>query len=286
MSNVMNDTYNSIWNTIGIVNGTEQDEAIIIGNHRDAWIVGGATDPNSGSAVIVELSKAFGCLLQTGWKPRRTIVLCSWDPEEYGLVGSIEWVEEFIPWLTESAVTYLNVDIGASGAIPDLSAIRELHEIAIAIVKKVMYSYRGENGTLYDAWYHESHGEVGVLGSGSDYTAFLHRGISSLDVGAAGGLNDPIYHYHSNFDSYHWMMEFGNPGFMTHKAMGQYLTLLAYHLADDEIIPYNVNTFTDEMRRYFDALNKTVSSINNTATRFRLILHVYLCSHLVLARRP
>ena len=28
-----------------------------------------------------------------GWRPRRTIVFCSWGAEEYGLIGSTEWVE-------------------------------------------------------------------------------------------------------------------------------------------------------------------------------------------------
>lgn len=261
MSNVMNDTYTSIWNTIGVINGTSQDEVIVIGNHRDAWIVGGAADPNSGSAVMVELSKAFGALLRTGWQPKRTIVLCSWDAEEYGLVGSTEWVEEYIPWLTEAAVSYLNIDIATSGPIPDISATPDLHDIAISTMKKVIYPYRGStNSTLYDAWYSASEGEVGVLGSGSDYTTFLHRGISSIDMSSYGGPDDPVYHYHTNYDSYHWMTTFGDPGFVQHKAMGQYLALLAYHLANDEIVPYNVNTFTEEMRQYYEALNQTIIS--------------------------
>lgn len=87
LSNVMEDHYTAIWDVVGIINGTNQDEVIIVGNHRDAWIVGGAADPNSGSAVLIELAKAFGKLQETGWKPTRTIVLCSWDAEEYGLVG-------------------------------------------------------------------------------------------------------------------------------------------------------------------------------------------------------
>ena len=74
MSNVMRDAITPMWDAVGIINGTNQDEVIIIGNHRDAWIVGGAADPNSGSAIMVELSKAFGKLLATGWKPRRTII--------------------------------------------------------------------------------------------------------------------------------------------------------------------------------------------------------------------
>jgi N-acetylated-alpha-linked acidic dipeptidase len=262
MSNVMNDTYTSIWNTIGIINGTSNDEVVLIGNHRDAWIVGGAADPNSGSAVMVELSKAFGALLQTGWRPRRTIVLCSWDAEEYGLVGSTEWVEEYIPWLTEAAVSYLNIDIATSGPIPDISATPDLHEIAINTMQKVVYPFRGENRTLYDAWYSASMGKVAVLGSGSDFTSFLHRGISSIDMGSGGGPNDPVYHYHSNYDSYYWMTTYGDPGFVAHKAIGQYLTLLAYHLANDEVIPLNVNTFTEEMRTYYEALNETISSNN------------------------
>lgn len=73
MDNVMDDKITDIWNTIGIINGTIEDEVIIIGNHRDAWIIGGASDPNSGSAVLVELAKAFGRLVEKGWKPRRTM---------------------------------------------------------------------------------------------------------------------------------------------------------------------------------------------------------------------
>ena len=27
------------------------------------------------------------------WRPGRTVILCSWDAEEYGLIGSYEWTE-------------------------------------------------------------------------------------------------------------------------------------------------------------------------------------------------
>ena len=62
-------------------------------------------------------------------------------------------------------------------------------------MKKIVWP-AASNETLYDAWSAASDGEVGVLGSGSDYTAFLHNGISSLDVGADPGEDDPVYHYH------------------------------------------------------------------------------------------
>ena len=111
----------------------------------------------------------------------RSSVLASWDAEEYGLIGSTEWVEEYINWLTETAVAYLNIDVAVSGPRPDLSATPELHTIALELFEKVIHPNDGAfNISLYDAWNEVSEGNVGVLGSGSDYTAFLHKGISSV----------------------------------------------------------------------------------------------------------
>jgi N-acetylated-alpha-linked acidic dipeptidase len=62
-----------VWDVIGVINGTSSDEVVVAGNHRDAWVIGGAADPNSGSAILVELTKAFGKLLKKGWKPKRTM---------------------------------------------------------------------------------------------------------------------------------------------------------------------------------------------------------------------
>jgi N-acetylated-alpha-linked acidic dipeptidase len=266
MSNVMRDDTTWIWDSIGIINGTNEDEVIIVGNHRDAWIIGGASDPNSGTAVMVELAKAFGELLKTGWKPKRTIVLASWDAEEYGLLGSTEWVEEYIPWLMDTAVAYINVDQAVSGPNPDLSGSPELHEIATETMKKVVYPYKGYNNlTYYDVWYGQSKGEIGVLGSGSDYTAFLHNGIPSLDTGCGRGASDPVYHYHSNFDSFHWMTTYGDPDYLAHKAVGQHMALMVYHLASDDIIPFNVENYGVQMTLYLTELSELIESENATS---------------------
>ena len=166
--------------------------------------IGGAADPNSGSACMIEMSKAFGALLKTGWQPKRTIVFASWDAEEYGLVGSTEWVEEYVPWIKQANVAYINLDTAVSGSVPEISATPDFHAIAIEAMKKVVFPYHGvSNVTLYDVWTESGTGDVGVLGSGSDYTAFLHNnGISSIDIGANRGPEDPIYHYHSNYGTF------------------------------------------------------------------------------------
>jgi N-acetylated-alpha-linked acidic dipeptidase len=73
------------WDVIATIEGHIKDETVLMGNHRDAWIAGGAVDPNSGSAALIELARSFGTMLKSGWKPLRTIVLASWDGEEYGV---------------------------------------------------------------------------------------------------------------------------------------------------------------------------------------------------------
>ena len=80
----------------------------MVGNHRDAWVFG-ASDPNSGTASLHEVVKGFGQLIKEGWKPLRTIVVASWDAEEYGLVGSTEFGEDYGEW-SKKVVAYLNVD--------------------------------------------------------------------------------------------------------------------------------------------------------------------------------
>ncbi|KAG9189505.1 N-acetylated-alpha-linked acidic dipeptidase [Alternaria panax] len=257
MSNIMRGEINWIHNAIGIVNGISEGEVVIVGNHHDSWMIGGAADPHSGSAILIELARAIGALLKTGWKPKRTIVLCSWDAEEYGLVGSTEWVEEYIPWLTSSVVSYLNIDVGIAGTIPDFGATPDLHALTTSIAQKVIWPHN-QNRTLYDIW-EEKTGEIDTLGAQSDYTAFVHRaGISAIDVGTTRAPLDPIYHTHSNFDSYHWMTRFADPRFVMHKAVGQFLTLMLYRLVDEEIVPLEPANYGVEMRAWLEELQDVV----------------------------
>ena len=123
-----------IWNVIGVINGTIPDEVVVLGNHRDAWVAG-AGDAVSGIAAFNELIRSFGLALQAGWKPLRTIVFASWDGEEYGLLGSTEWVEEYIPWLSGSAVAYLNVDVATDGPYFRLSAAPLLSDVVEEVRK-------------------------------------------------------------------------------------------------------------------------------------------------------
>lgn len=111
-------------------------------------------------------------------------------------------------------------------------------------------------------WFNSTNGTIAPLGSGSDYAAFYQNGIAAIDVGSSNGKKDAVYHYHSNYDSYHWMSTFGDPGFKIHKAMGQFLSLIVYHIADDALIPWDLPHAATVLSSYLSELNETVTASN------------------------
>ena len=93
---------------MALIPGHIGTEVVILGNHRDAWVMG-AADPSSGTTTVHEVIRGLGTLYKKGWKPLRTILLASWDAEEYGLIGSTEWGEDFSEWIKGHVVAYVNV---------------------------------------------------------------------------------------------------------------------------------------------------------------------------------
>ncbi|CAJ2500171.1 Uu.00g030240.m01.CDS01 [Anthostomella pinea] len=260
--NLVNDqeyTITPLWDVIGIINGTIPDEVIVVGNHRDAWIAGGAGDPNSGSAVINEAIRSFGEALEKGWKPLRTIVFASWDGEEYGLIGSTEWVEEYLPWISAANVAYINVDIGVANKGFSASAAPLMHKLlyeVTALVPSPNQTVKGQ--TVRDTW----DGKIRTMGSGSDFTAFQdYAGVPSLDMGFGGDQpGAPVYHYHSNYDSYHWMSEFGDPGFEYHKAMAQLLGLAVAKIADTPLVALNATDYATALKQYVEKVESKLET--------------------------
>ncbi|CAG7558721.1 unnamed protein product [Fusarium equiseti] len=253
--NIMDKRLEPAWDVLASINGTNEDEYVIIGNHRDGWTGGGAADAVSGGSLLIEMAKAFGKLVEKGWKPRRTIILASWDAEEFGLMGSTEWVEDHLPELREKVVAYINLDTAVSGPRAEIVGSGEIQKIAIETMKKVIYPEGyGAGPTLYDAWFNATEGVLPAMGSGSDYAAFYHNGISSLDIAGGPGPKDPVYAYHSLYDTHDWMTNYADPGFHLHKAMGQYVTLLTYHIADDPLIPWDMTHAGSALRDIYEDL--------------------------------
>jgi N-acetylated-alpha-linked acidic dipeptidase len=248
----------TLWDVVARIDGTaEKDRWVVMGNHRDAWVFG-AVDPNSGTATMLEAGRAFGQLLKQGWQPRRTIILCSWDGEEYGLIGSTEWAEENAVELQQKAVAYLNVDVAVNGPNYSVSAVPSLWKLIRAATREVKDPKSGK--TVYQQWQdraREGRGEldkeeearIGPLGSGSDYTPFLqHLGVPSTDMGFGGDYGV----YHSAYDSFYWMTHFGDPDFGYHVAAAQLWGTMAIRLADADGLSFDYTDYATQIREYFD----------------------------------
>jgi N-acetylated-alpha-linked acidic dipeptidase len=253
----------TIWDVIGKVKGSVYpDEWVINGNHRDAWVYG-AVDPNSGTAAMLEAVHGIGALLKQGWRPRRTILFCSWDAEEEGLIGSTEWVEQHADAMSH-AVAYFNTDVGVSGPDFTASAVPSLKQFVRDIAKSVPSPIGGE--TVYQQWrlsknkdeHHASNapaqpGEevhVNDLGSGSDFTPFLqHAGVPSTDVGSSGSYGV----YHSTFDDFSWFTLNADPKFVYLQEMARVFGMETLRMADADVLPYDYVAYGREITSYIDA---------------------------------
>ncbi|HEV8383875.1 MAG TPA: M28 family metallopeptidase, partial [Candidatus Acidoferrales bacterium] len=246
----------------GRIRGSElPDEWIVLGNHRDAWVFGGV-DPSSGTASQLELTRALGDMLKKGIRPKRTIIMCSWDGEEYGLTGSTEWGENFKDELRKKGVVYINVDSSTSGPNFDPSAVPSLAPLLVDIGKTLKVP---SGKTLYEAWRETSRKEKKKpavidaelvntkIGSGSDHTVFLnHVGLSSVLLGFDG----PYGVYHSMYDDHFWMSRFGDPGFLYHTAMVRVWGLLAYRTANADLLPFEESPYPADVKTYLADLEK------------------------------
>ena len=268
----------------GRIRGSElPDQWVVLGNHRDAWVFGGV-DPSSGTAFMMELTRALGELKKHGIRPRRTMVICSWDGEEVGLTGSTEWGEQFADELRSKAVAYINVDEAASGPNFHGQAVASLAPM-LAETAQTLQDPSGK--TLRDAWkatidreraerkQSSQMNDSGVasttladtrIGSGSDHTVFLNF----IGMPVIGLQFDGDYGvYHSAYDDFYWMNHFGDPGYRYHTLMSQVWGVTSLRLANADLLPFDFATYAGNVRQFLDELTngKDIAQLDLSAVR-------------------
>ncbi len=259
------DAYHRIFNTIAVVRGSEwPDEWIVVGGHRDAWGPG-AVDNVSGTVSVVAAARAFAALAARGTRPRRSVVFATWDAEEWGLIGSTEWVERHAEALRAGGVAYINQDVSAGGsnfgaaASPPLKAL--IREAAGAVPDP-----RG-SGSVLDEWRSRSlsgddsgrPAPVGDLGGGSDHKPFYqHAGVpaASFGFGGQGGV------YHSAYDTSTWLERFGDPGYRYHATSARIAAIAAARLANADIHPYDFAGAGNQLGRMVVDLREEVRAVS------------------------
>jgi N-acetylated-alpha-linked acidic dipeptidase len=262
-----------LYNVIARIPGAKYpDEWVIRGNHHDAW-VNGAEDPGSAAASVLEEARGMGELLRQGWKPARTILLCFWDGEEPGLLGSTEWAETHAGELTRHAVAYINSDSNGRGYL-DMAGSHTLEKFMNGVARDVedpetkltawkRSQLRRESGTGPDAQESRTRADlrIAALGSGSDYTVFLdHLGVASVNMGFGGEDDGGIYH--SIYDDFYWYTHFSDSDFIYGRALAQAAGQTVMRLASADLLPFDFDDFTDTVARY-------VKEVRDLATQKR-----------------
>ncbi|KAH0445890.1 hypothetical protein IEQ34_025276 [Dendrobium chrysotoxum] len=210
-----------IWNTYALIPGVLEDEIVILSNHRDAWTFG-AGDPNSGTAIRI------------------------------GLVGSTEAAEDYANFFKEKATIFLNCDVAVRGGQLAAKASPSLRDYIIQAASEI--ADPSGNGTTIKLT------DVGALGSGSDlYRIFATFRYRKCRFWLDRADTDPVYHYHSNYDSFYWMSEFGDKGYARHHAAAQYVGLLALRASQGLFLPFNVTAYAETLSTYLDQVQKVSS---------------------------
>ncbi len=244
-------------NVVGTLQGSElPDEWVILGSHYDAWGFG-ALDPNGGTAMLLTLAEALGQLDAEGCGPRRTIKIAHWDAEEYGIIGSVEWVEEFRDQLRAKAVAYINADGAVTGGNVRVSASPSLKRTIVEATQAVAYP---DGRSMYLAWNSDGLDEpaIGDLGGGSDHVGFYtHAGVPSggVSMGGSSGV------YHSNYDDFAFFERFSDPDFVYGPALARVDGIIALRLANADILPYDLVRYPTDIDRHIDALESRAGQL-------------------------
>jgi N-acetylated-alpha-linked acidic dipeptidase len=248
-----------LYDVVARIPGNEfPDQWVLDGNHHDAW-VHGASDPLSGAAPLMETARTLAEMTRRGWKPKRTILLAFWDGEEFGLIGSTEWMEKHADELNGKLVAYLNADSSGKGKFNvggshSLEAFMQevSRDIADPVTgKPLMDALMVRNNPLESA---SSDFRINALGSGSDYTPFLqHLGVASLDIRFA---SEDAGVYHSAYDDFNWYSHFSDTTFVYGRTLSQVHGTALMRLADAPVLPFEFGRFGTTISRYLDEIEK------------------------------
>ncbi len=253
-------------NVIGIIKGSEEpDRYVILCNHRDAWGFG-AVDPSSGTALLLEAARVMGESMLEGWRPKRSIILASWAAEEYGVIGSTEWVYHKLPKLLDRTIAVVNVDSAVEGPIFKPSSSPTIGHLPVEATKKFS-DPANPASSYYDYWKEwtnldndseDVEPESSIVGSGSDHDPFVFSaGVPSMKIGfdndnkAVPDLyTNPAYH--TAYDTFHLVDELTDPGFFYHVLTTQIALDIVTTLSDAEILPFDFNPMAELMSTAID----------------------------------
>lgn len=269
-----------VYNVIATLKGAvKPDEVVVVGAHYDAWSFG-AGDPDSGTIAVIEAARLFAQSAKDGNVPQRTIKFACWAAEEFGIIGSTEWVEANQVMLSENGVAYINLDMASMGLNFGASAAPVLKDLIIDatryIEQPVKMDLKTESAfdfdvdttlSIYETWKrninnpdkNENNQETkkdeniiakepdpGNLGGGSDHLGFYcYIGMPSTAIGSGGA---PGVSYHSNYDNLTWYRKIVGDDYMSAAMITQVTSIVTSRLANADFLPFNPVRYATDTR--------------------------------------
>lgn len=161
----------SLSNVLGMIPGRKSDEYVVVGAHFDHEGMNPelAGDNASGVSTVLQIMRAF---VESGAKPERTVIFAFWDGEEYGLLGSRYFVENFSGM--GKVKSYLNFDmVGGNNRADDPSYFVYFFSASHPEYGEWLRRDIAENGFRLNPNYKSWDNPVG----GSDQGSFARKGI-------------------------------------------------------------------------------------------------------------
>jgi len=257
-------------NVIATLRGTHfPEQLVIMGAHHDAWNHG-AADPLCGTITVIESARILAQLAKEGQRPKRSIVFAAWAAEEFGIIGSTEWVESRRAELMKNAVAYINLDMASMGLEFGASALPSLRTVIAAAAGEVPQPGNPAS-TVLAAWAKRSPDprnpnlpSFGDIGGGSDHVAFLcYAGVASCGFGSGGSKGNS---YHSAYDTlmWYWKVMGAEAGrgaeYESAKMVSSVTALTAAKLAFASVPPLDPTAYDADIRKQITALSKLASN--------------------------
>jgi|GEM_PF-1749274 len=236
-------TARRIRNIFASLGGEDPSEPVlIVSGHYDAWLYG-ASDPSSGTAVILEAAKALFQLERSGWKPKRDIVFAFWDAEEYGMIGSTQWVLQHIAEVRHRVASFVYVD-SVRGQLFGASIAPGLR----GMLDQVLDQFKDPST---EKSVREFHLEYGMPGYSDDTMPFSNLAgvpVAQLNYGMYYSMN------HSIYDNLEWMNRYNDPGYLYTANLARIVALFSIILTKDAMLPFRFSEFGQHYQRQFSNL--------------------------------
>ncbi|XP_041482764.1 N-acetylated-alpha-linked acidic dipeptidase 2-like [Lytechinus variegatus] len=222
-----------VYDVVGTIQGSEYpDEYVLLGGHYSSMMTSMVTAGSS--SAVMESARVISEMMESGWMPRRTIMVGLWEGSEFGQVGSTEWVEDNRVILRDRAVAYIDLAGGGTGTILNAQSSPMLRGVLMESAEKIGIS---------------SMVNLDALSGMGDYVPFSHSvGIpsASIEIMSSHDINIEMLPT--------------DGGAIMGVSSAQLGTQVILSLADDDVLNLDAGAMADTVMTYVDNIDTVLSS--------------------------